>query len=227
MIKKYLSEIIEINNPAENIYTVTFKRLNRGYKYKPGQFLHLAIDEYDGIGQWPESRCFSMHSSPDEELLKITYSVKGQFTNRMAEELHPKRQVWLKMPYGDLFQQQHKKENTVFIAGGTGITPYLSLFASSQFAEYKTPKLYFGVRNNSFNIYEEELKKAKEINKGLEIYKKIEEKDGMLNIQNILESEGKNSDYFISGPPLMISNFKNYLIDNIIPEQNIKTDDWE
>lgn len=168
-----------------------------------------------------------MQSSPYEELLKITYSVKGQFTKRMVDELKSGKKVWLKMPYGDLFQQQHNNENTIFIAGGTGITPYLSLFTSSDFTGYKNPKLYFGVRNNSFDIYEEELKKAKEINRSLEIYKKIEEKDGMLNIENIVSIEGNGSDYFISGPSIMIKNFKKYLIENNIPEQNIKTDDWE
>ena len=86
-----------------------FKSLGR-YKYYPGQFLHLAIDhEYDGSGQWPESRCFSMQSNPDEKTIKITYAVKGRFTKQMEEKLKIGSEVWLKLPYGDLFTQPHKK----------------------------------------------------------------------------------------------------------------------
>lgn len=68
LAKKYKSEVISILNPFKGIYTLEFRSFGSKYKYHPGQFLHIAIDEeYDGTGQWPESRCFSMQSNPDEE----------------------------------------------------------------------------------------------------------------------------------------------------------------
>ena len=74
LAKKYRSKIESIANPFEDIYTLELST-NRGkFKYKPGQFLHLAIDSsYDGVGQWPDSRCFSMQSSPSEKNIRITY----------------------------------------------------------------------------------------------------------------------------------------------------------
>ena len=81
LVKKYRSKLIN-SNPFEGIYTLEFESLNGKYKYYPGQFLHLALDQdYDGSGQWPESRCFSMQSNPDQKTIKITYAVKGRFTN--------------------------------------------------------------------------------------------------------------------------------------------------
>ena len=54
LAKKYLSEVVSIENHFKGIYTVEFKSLERHYNFDPGQFLHIAIDEnYDGIGQWP------------------------------------------------------------------------------------------------------------------------------------------------------------------------------
>ena len=87
-IKKYLSQVDAIQNPFPGIYTLVMSSLGKPFKFFPGQFLHLAIDpDYDGIGQWPESRCFSIQSSPDEHTLKITYSVKGSFTQKMEQQL--------------------------------------------------------------------------------------------------------------------------------------------
>jgi ferredoxin-NADP reductase len=146
LIKKYHSSVAEIQNPLTDIYTVSFRSMEKPYKYLPGQFLHLALDPYDPSSQWPESRCFSMQTNGLDELIKITYSVKGVFTKRMASELSPGKEVWLKLPYGELFSKPHPRENTVFIAGGTGVTPYLSLFTDSSFREYKNPKLYLGVK---------------------------------------------------------------------------------
>ena len=138
--KKYKAEIISIVNHFDKIYTLEFSSEAGNVKYHPGQFLHLAIDpDYDGSGQWPESRCFSMQSNPNEESIKITYSVKGNFTKRMEQHLRVGSDVWIKLPYGDLFTQPHNKTNTVFISGGTGITPFISPFTHDTFKEYITP----------------------------------------------------------------------------------------
>ena len=226
LAKKYKSELISILNPFEGIYTLEFKSLGRAYKYHSGQFLHLAIDEdYDGIGQWPDSRCFSMQSSPTEKTIKITYAVKGMFTQLMEDTLKQGTEVWLKLPYGDLFQQNHNKENTVFIAGGTGITPFLSLFTNELFNEYVNPKIYLGFRSKAFNIYNEDLIRSYNLSKFVKLYN--EDIDGILDIQSIFKENGTTSNYFISGPPTMIKNFKQTLIENGVPIENVLTDDWE
>lgn len=228
IVKKYKSKLINLNLLANNIFTLEFEPINGRFKYSPGQFLHLAYDEdYDGTGQWPESRCFSMQSSPTENILKITYSVKGTFTRKLAEKLNIGSEVWLKLPFGDLFTQEHNKINTVFIAGGTGITPFLSLFTDPSFKEYVNPRVYLGFRNSSLNIYKSELNKALENNKSLSISIFYQDIDGVINIDHILKKSDPLASFFISGPPLMIANFKNFLIKGGIGEAQIKTDDWE
>ena len=226
LAKKYKSELISILNPFEGIYTLEFKSLGRKYKYKPGQFLHLAIDEeYDGSGQWPESRCFSIQSAPGENSIKITYAVKGDYTKEMASTLKEGKEVWLKLPYGDLFQQDHNKENTVFIAGGTGITPYLSLFTHESFNEYINPRIYIGFRSKEYNIYQSELDRSYNSNSFVQLF--FQDTEGILDIKKIFEENGQTVNYFISGPPIMIKNFKQMLIESGVPTKNVLTDDWE
>jgi NAD(P)H-flavin reductase len=226
LAKKYRSEIISIANPFEGIYTLEFQSLNGKYKYHPGQFLNIAIDpDYDGTTQWPDSRCFSMQSNPNDENIKITYAVKGAFTKQMEEQLKVGSEVWLKLPYGDLFTQPHNKTNTVFIAGGTGITPFLSLFTHQSFNEYINPKIYLGFRTKDHKIYQSELDNSCNPFKSVKLfYQNIE---GIIDIQQILIENGHNSNYFISGPPVMIKSFKQFLIDKGVPAQNVLTDDWE
>mgnify|MGYP000925125925 CR=1 FL=1 len=224
-ISKYLSTVENIENPLEGIYTVTFSS-EKKFKYVPGQFLHLALDEYDGVGQWPDSRCFSMQSNPEEEKIKITYAVKGNFTNRMKNKLHKGKKIWIKLPYGDIFQRGHDKSNCVFIAGGTGITPFLSLFNSEEFNKYTNPKIYLGFRSKEYNIYDKEIREIR--NNSSEFVNYLyQDTDGILNINYIFEENGKDSTYFISGPPIMIKNFKQYLMQNKVQENKVITDDWE
>jgi predicted ferric reductase len=226
LAKKYKAELISIINPFNGIYTLWFKSLGRPFKYHPGQFLHLAIDkDYNGIEQWPDSRCFSMQSNPTENTIRITYAVKGDFTKEMEKYLRVGSHVWLKLPYGDLFTQEHSKVNTVFIAGGTGITPFLSRFTHESFAAYTNPKIYLGFRTGAYNIYNDELLKSFNSSKCLKLF--IEDVDGIIDIKTIFDENGKNPNYFISGPPLMIKSFRQSLIEKGVPIQNVLTDDWE
>ena len=229
IIKKYKVRVETILNPLQDIFTITFSS-DKKFQYNPGQFLHLALDEYDGIGQWPESRCFSMQSNTNDETIKITFSVKGNYTKRMALELREGKEVWLKLPYGDLFTQPHNKANTVFIAGGTGITPFLSLFTHQSFNEYADPRIYLGFRSKKYNIYKNELSSVILSTKFLgkstsRIY--YEEIDGIIDIKTIFIENGVKSDYFISGPPIMIKSFKEYLLLKGLEESKIITDEWE
>jgi len=231
IVKKYQAEVVSLKNTIDGVYTIEFRSLDKPFKYRPGQFLHIALDEdYDGASQWPESRCFSMQSNPNEETIQITYAVKGDFTKQMEEQLVVGSEVWLKLPYGDLFTQPHNKTNTVFIAGGTGITPFLSLFTHESFNEYINPRIYLGFRTKEFNIYEPELNTVKLCGNSVELcVPKIfyQDTDGIININQIFLDNGVDSNYFISGPPAMIKAFKQTLITKEVPVSNILTDDWE
>jgi ferredoxin-NADP reductase len=223
IVKKYPARVVGIYNYINGIYTLELESSGKPFKYDPGQFLHLCLDEYDPSGQWPESRCFSMQSTPDQATIKITYAVKGQFTRQMEKQLRVGSEVWLKLPFGNLFARPHNKVGTVFIAGGTGITPFLSLFTHVSFKEYVNPRIYVGFRSGSFNIYNSELDFVKQFIP--KIY--FEDVDGLMDIRYILSENETGADYFISGPPNMINEFKQVLIANKVPVAQILTDDWE
>jgi predicted ferric reductase len=227
IITKYKAKIVSIDNPFEGIYTLELMSLGRKFKYAPGQFLHLATGEYNPSDAWPESRCFSMQSSPSEKNIKITYAVKGVYTREMAEKLRVDAEVWLKLPYGDLFTQEHNKNNTVFIAGGTGITPFLSLFTDPSFVTYSLPCLYAGFKSKHMNLYAYEIDKATQINPALSVNLVYQNKQGMLNIGHILQRSNTGCSFFLSGPPEMMKKFRSYLIGNGVPHNQIKADDWE
>jgi propane monooxygenase reductase subunit len=226
IVKKYKAEILSIVKHLTDVYTLEFFPIESRFKFDPGQFLHISLDpEYDGSGQWPESRCFSMQTSPSAPTIKITYAVKGGFTRQMERTLRVGSQVWLKLPYGNLFTQKHSKTNTVFIAGGTGITPFLSLFAYELFNDYINPRIYLGFRSESYNIYLDEINHLYNSSRFVKLF--YQDIDGLLNIHNIFNENGSGVDYFISGPPLMIKSFKKSLVEKGIPVEHIITDDWE
>jgi predicted ferric reductase len=225
--RKYRAEVVSIQKPVDNIFVVEFSSSDKPFKYYPGQFLHLSLDEYDPTAAWPLSRCFSMQTSSDKQTIKITFAVKGGYTRRMAEELKKGKVVFLKLPYGELFANEYTEQHCVFIAGGTGITPFLSLFTSAHFSKYLHPILYFGLRNEKYNLYTDALSDAVRLNGRLKVNIIYEDISEQLNIKEIFKESGTQSVYYISGPPMMITTFRKYLLSNGVREINIKTDEWE
>ena len=227
MVRKYPAKVIEVEEKIAGVYQVTFESMKSSFRFRPGQFLHLALDEYDPSSQWPESRCFSMQSPPKSQYLTLTYAVKGAYTKRMSETLRPGVEVTLKLPYGDLFIKPHNKKNSIFLAGGTGITPFLSLFNNVSFADYETPALFVGFKTKAFNIYQKELDLAQKINNTLIIQPYFEDIQGIIKTEDVLQKAGSEVSFFISGPPKMISNYKTAFNELGFADEQIITDDWE
>ena len=199
---------------------------------KPGQFLHLALDPYDPGSFWPESRIFSI-ATVNREINSITlcYSVKGVFTSRMETELIVGKLVWIKLPFGDFVVAP--EDETVLIAGGTGITPFVQYLAANH---EKPCVLVYGARNKNALLFKQEIDQAGLKNPLLKAFYFVEEADedtdllnGRLNINWIIEQTAclNNPVFYVSGPPMMIKMFMKDLLDNSIQAGNIRTDAWE
>jgi ferredoxin-NADP reductase len=228
IVKKIPATVKEvITREPESIYTLVLEPQGRSVRFTSGQFLHLALAAYDPSQPWPESRCFSLQSAPGSERLLLTYAVKGAFTRRMAMQLTPGSVVWLKLPYGDLFTRPHSQKQPVFIAGGTGITPFLSLFTHTSFAVYGRPRLFFGVRHADHDFYADELTKAQQINPGLVVERVFQDQQGLIDINSVIAASIPESSFFISGPVAMIQYFREQLLQQGVDDIRILTDDWE
>jgi ferredoxin-NADP reductase len=147
--------------------------------------------------------------------------------------------LWLKLPYGS-FSFLDDKRDIILIAGGTGITPFVSFLEYAIDNEIDTKiRLYYGVRNSEYLIFDFLLHECKKILKNYKCHIFIETNTnkkifdvvskGMLSIQAILADTAKNTNsiYYLSGPQQMILNFRNELIVNDIQENRIMIDKWE
>ncbi len=226
-------KITEVIRHADGVASYSFEPQNRVPKFRAGQFLHLALDDYNPQSQWPESRVFSIASAPSERRKKlgITISAKGPFTERIYGTLEEGNECWLKLPYGDFLFPPDK--HLTLIAGGVGITPYLSLL--KQMLEEKSDQnvtLYYGVRSADHYLFRDLLDACQEElpNFKLVVYSETELPDaeqGYLSIEAIHATAESDTLFYLSGPPIMINNFRSYLLDQAVAPDAVVVDDWE
>ena len=240
VVRKIKTKVIDIIEYSADIRFYKLETSNKNFDFKCGQFLQLAVDEYDASYPWPESRCFSIISSPgNKDYIDILVSRKGNFTTRMFNELALNDTIWVKLPYGDFnFESENNKE-LFFIAGGTGISPFISYLRLLLESEMKNKvNLYYGVKETGLLIFTDLFDELKLKYDDINIHLYVENlttpdssslMKGILPVNDITGYiiNKYDSSVYLSGPPVMINSFNKSLIEKGFSENKIHFDKWE
>ncbi|NNM53253.1 MAG: FAD-dependent oxidoreductase [Spirochaetales bacterium] len=225
----------KIQSFGSGVYELELTVPVRSTKFQPGQFLHLTLDDFDPTsGWWPESRVFSIASEPKQTFVTIVYSVKGNYTKRMEDELVVGKKIWIKLPYGD-FVIQEKDTPLVLVAGGTGVSPYWPFLLKPR--ETGAVHLFYGVREENHILFFDKIQILKS-QKWFHLHLMVENgsvkdlpyKAGRLSVSEIKNELGEKfdlADFYLSGPPVMIKTFKNDLTSLGIMDSKVHIDEWE
>ncbi|MFA5185709.1 MAG: ferredoxin reductase family protein [Patescibacteria group bacterium] len=96
------------------------------FSYKAGQFL---IVRFLAKGYWWQAHPFSISSSPGDGNLRLTIKNSGDFTASLWQ-LKPGSKVLVDGPHGIFTADRAEHDKFLFIAGGIGVTPILSLIGT-------------------------------------------------------------------------------------------------
>ena len=129
-------------NKLERATEVVLKPNDGMFSFEPGQFAFITIDS-DGFR---EAHPFTISSGAQEDQLRFTMKVLGDYTRRVRDSLTAGAAVAVEGPYGR-FNPLRGSEKQVWVAGGIGITPFLSVLRTMEPGHGKTVRLYYCVRS--------------------------------------------------------------------------------
>jgi predicted ferric reductase len=92
-------------------------------KRRAGQWASIRVLREDG---WSEPHPFTISCAPGDEILRFTIKKVGAFTSSIPE-LQPGTAVKVEGPFGVFCRDIEKRSEIAMIAGGIGITPFLSV----------------------------------------------------------------------------------------------------
>ncbi|MGD0265600.1 MAG: FAD-dependent oxidoreductase [Candidatus Methylomirabilota bacterium] len=253
VVQKLRCRVEKIEDHGDHVYTVELQPERPAPRFRPGQFLHLALDEYDPSGFWPESRVFSIaNSALERDRLRISYSVRGRFTARMERELADRRWVWVKLPYGEFVIDDSR--DVVMFAGGTGITAFTAFLGHLDSAYPRNVFLVYGARSRRLLIYQDLVCRCLE--KAPQLQARFFVEDGIVAGEEAPSTQSQSwaaglsaphelvgriavdpiwpeirqplgADYYISGPPQMVTAIRRDLQARGIPDKSVRIDAWE
>lgn len=193
---------------------------------------------YDENGKLVSPHAFSIASSPENvPLIEFGIKIKGKFTQSLAK-LTPGKEIFVYGPYGNFIFDPHMDRDTVFIAGGVGITPLLSSIRYA--ADKKLPNkltLLYSSRWTDKILYYEEIKKLEAANPNFKAFfavtdsgipegaeRMINERLGAKIISAALKNQLRGKTFFLCGPGPFMASITDDLENLGVEKKFIKTE---
>ncbi len=229
-------EFLRLSAKGLNAYEFTFNT-SQTLKFKPGQYLELTVP-HSRVDSRGNRRFLSILSSPLEKDLRLAIRVNLDHSSsfkRALMGLAPGAMASAAAIGGDFVLPKSQQQKILLIAGGIGITPFISMIQDMiDTGTRRDIKLIYAERTQSGFSYTEILDQAATV--GVSVYYLLDDINipdywcglkGSITPELIKQILGDNIHEFVayvSGAPLMVKSVKQNLKRAGLPRKQIKTD---
>lgn len=229
IIKHYKYAVDSVKVVAGNVVQINMVPMGLKMSYKPGQFVFVRFNSnvvHDGISK--EWHPFSISSAPHDNVLQLSVKGLGDYTNKLAG-LQPGSAAEIEGAYGRFTYTNFKNKKQIWVAGGIGVTPFLSMARSITDPSYQVD-LYYSVNTASELIDWNLLSEVATINPNFRIIPFIgEQQNGaFLSTTFIKQYSGelKDKEVFICGPPPMMKSMRQQFKNEGLPGTSIHSEEF-
>lgn len=225
--RKYVPYNVEaVKHPNQSTTEVTLRaKKDSMQKQRAGQFLFV---RFPSDGTLNESHPFTISSAPHEDVLRVTIKASGDFTRALFSALKPGMDAIVEGAYG-MFDYKTGGQNQIWIAGGIGMTPFLSFIRAMNGHLNHDVDFYYTVRHKEEALYLDEIEAAAKQNPRLKVHIRFSATDGSLSVEDILKNAGgavKGHDIYMCGPLPMVQAFEKKFLALGVPAGNLHYEEF-
>jgi predicted ferric reductase len=219
-------QVREVNPVGEGLTEIVLHPLGRPFAYHAGQFAMMHLETKDGWHRHP----FTLASSPNDPDVRVTVKALGDFTTHLQDAVRPGMPAVLSGPHGGFTHAKGTTEHQVWVAGGVGVTPFLSWLRSLD--HHKPPgrvDFFYAVADEA--PYAEEIRAITQRHPEVRLHVVRSQQDGRLTVAHAVEASGADPDelsVFMCGPEGMVSALQQGFRDVGVPQRRIFREyfDW-
>jgi ferredoxin-NADP reductase len=232
------SKLLRSEQIAEGTMAFHFEK-PQDFQFKAGQAIDITLvnpTETDAEGN---TRGFSIVSAPSGDDVTIATRMRDTAFKRCLKAAAPGMKVQIVGPLGSLTLHKNATKPAVLLAGGIGITPFISILRQATFEQLPHQLyLFYSNRRPEDAAFLEELQSLHQRNQRFHFVPTMTEMEhsrrtwggetGLLTGQTLtkyLESV-HGPIYYIAGPPAMVAALRTMLGTAGVDEDDIRTEEF-
>jgi len=226
------AEIISIDKVAERTLKLVLQlkedpEVGLSFEFEPGQFVELEITDLNLM------RAYSLANTANWEgrlEFLIRLQPNGKFSD-FLQQTSVGQAVLVHAPSGAFVINKQSSNPRCFIAGGTGLAPFLSILSRmAEWAEDHPTHLFLGVNNEAEILCQQELatlqQSLPQLTVEICVWKPEDNWQGFIGtpvdaFKAYLENSGNEVDVYLCGPPILVESSTTAALDAGIDKEHI------
>jgi predicted ferric reductase len=194
--------VSDVRRPSATTTDVSLEPVRDPLAFTPGQFVVLSFGD---IGGW-QRHPFSVTSAPSERRLGVSIKAAGDYTRDLHDTLRLGTPAKVVGPFGG-FDYRRGGDDQIWIAGGIGVTPFMSWIRSLDGSFDRSVDFYYSVRRRADALYLDEIDAAARQHPTLRPKVVDAEREGLLTAEKAANGHPRGTDVWVymCGPPPMMT----------------------
>lgn len=218
--------VAAVNHPNSSTTEVVLKAKGRPIKHAhAGQFLFV---RFKGDKVLDEAHPFTISSAPHEGELRVTVKAVGDFTRHLFANLKPGMDALVEGAYG-LFNYKTGGDRQIWVAGGIGITPFLSFLRDLKTELAHDVHFYYTVRHPEEAVFSDEIEAIAKKHPRLKAHIRHSSTHGSLTVDEIVKNAGgdaRSHHVYMCGPLPMVQAFEKKFLEAGVGAVNIHYEEF-
>ncbi len=225
--KKYVPYTVEsVKHPNSSTTEVTLRAKKESIQHgHAGQFLFVRFLGDTGLN---ESHPFTISSAPSEDVLRVTIKACGDFTRHLLANLKADTEAIVEGAYG-MFNYKTGAQKQIWVAGGIGVTPFLSFIRDLETDLHHDVHFYYTVRHAEESIFVDEIEAVVKKHPKLKSHIRFSAVHGSLSVDEIIKDAGgdiRDHDVYMCGPLPMVQAFEKKFLETGVPQGQIHYEEF-
>jgi ferredoxin-NADP reductase len=234
----YETKLLVRDIVATDTMTFEFERPAR-FDFRAGQSIGITLIDTALTEAQGARHTFSIVSAPFEDKLAIATRMRDSPFKRALKQMMVGSKVRIEGPYGSMTLHKETRHAAVTIAGGIGITPFLSM--ARQAAHDQSPQyllLIFSNRRPEDAPFLSELTQLERVNSNFRLVATMTQpaksnihwngKTGPIDVALLHDVAGNLPDplFYLAGSPMMVESMRETLADFGVAEHAIHSEEF-
>ncbi len=227
-VRRYPYKVMAVSELEGNVVALSLEPIEKSIDYKPGQFVFIRFLWSGSGGVTREAHPFSIASSPNEDNVRLYIKSLGDYTTGL-KNLKAGTIAEIEGAYGKFTYTNFGLAPQIWVAGGIGVTPFLSMARSYNDKSPAVDMVYSVVTRSELLDQKAVAEYLPQKYESFRYFPYVaNEQDGFLTGEKIKEMCGglDGKEIFICGPPPMMKALRAQLRELGVPDRKIHSEEF-